>query len=145
VKRVAAFTSMMVAMILAAPCGNRLGLLSAAGRPNSQQETGGQQSQPESTIPASTTTFSVGGVAHTAEGASVPGATVRFTNTDTNQIWVSWTDLSGKFEFPALPAGPYRAEASQLGFVASSLEVRLGAGPAAPSMQFVLRVATLAQ
>ncbi len=144
VKRIAAFPSILIAMILAAPCRNHPGLLSAAERPNSQQQTERQQSQPESK-PASAATFGVGGVAHTADGAPVPGATVRFTNTDTNQVWVSWTDPSGKFEFPALPAGPYRAEASQLGFVSSSLELQLGAGPAAPSMQFTLRVATLAQ
>ena len=142
--KIAAFPSIVIAMILAAPCGNHHDLLSASERPNSQQQTERQQTQPESK-PAAAPTFSVGGVAHTADGAPVPGATVRFTNTDTNQVWVSWTDSSGKFEFPTLPAGPYRAEASQLGFVSSSLELQLGAGPAAPSMQFVLRVATLAE
>ncbi|HEY6443880.1 MAG TPA: TonB-dependent receptor [Candidatus Acidoferrales bacterium] len=142
--KIVAFPLMVIAMILATPCGNYRGSLSAAERPNSQQQTGSQQSQPESK-PASALTFSVGGVALTADGTPIPGATVRFTNTDTNQVWVSWTDPSGKFEFPALPAGPYRAEASQLGFISSSLQLQLGAGPPAPSMQFVLRVATLAQ
>ena len=41
VKRIAAFPSMVIAMILAAPCGNPH-LLSAAERPNSQQQTGQQ-------------------------------------------------------------------------------------------------------
>src|SRR5579862_7841894 len=114
---------MVIPMILSAPFGDHYALLSAAERQDSQQQTEREQSQPESK-PASAPTFSVGGVAHTADGTPVPGATVRFTNTDTNQVWVSWTDSSGKFEFPTLPAGPYQAEASQLGFVSSSLELR---------------------
>lgn len=145
VKSIGAFPSMVIAMILAAPCGNYARPLSAAERPDSQTQTGPRQSQPEPTTASPSATFSVGGVVRSAEGSPIPGATVRFANTDTNQIWVSWTDQSGKFELPALPVGPYRAEASQLGFVSSSVEVPVGAGPAAPSMQFVLRVATLAQ
>jgi trimeric autotransporter adhesin len=79
-----------------------------------------------------------------AEGTPIPGAALRFANTDTNQVWVSWTDASGKFEFPGLPPGHYTAQASQLGFVSSSLNVELGAGPPPPPALFTLRVATLA-
>ena len=75
--------------------------------------------------PGAATTTS--GTVKTAEGAPVPSATIRLTNTDTNKSWVSWTDESGKFEFPNLPAGHYRVEASQLGFVKSSTEVQLPA------------------
>ena len=56
VKRIAAFPSILIAMILAAPCRNHPGLLSAAERPNSQQQTERQQSQPESK-PASAAYF----------------------------------------------------------------------------------------
>ncbi len=145
VKRIAAFLLMVIAAILVAPCGNYVRLLCAAERPDSQTQTSRQQSQPEPTTTSSSATFSIGGVVRSAENTPIPGATVRFTNTDTNQVWVSWTDQSGKFELPTLPAGLYRAEASQLGFVSSSLEVHLGARPAPPPMQFVLSVATLAQ
>ena len=144
-KRIAAFPLMVIATILVAPCGNYARLLSAAERPNSRTQTSQQQSQPEPTTPPSSATFSIGGVVRSAENTPIPGATVRFTNTDTNQVWVSWTDQSGKFELPTLPAGLYRVEASQLGFVSSLLEVHLGARPAPPPMQFVLSVATLAQ
>ncbi|HEV3481753.1 MAG TPA: TonB-dependent receptor [Candidatus Acidoferrales bacterium] len=145
VKRIAAFPLMVIATILVAPCGNYARLLSAAERPDSQAQTGQQQSQPGPTAPSSSATFSIGGLVRSADSTPIPGATVRFTNTDTNQVWVSWTDQSGKFELPTLPAGLYRAEASQLGFVSSSLEVQIGARPAPPPLQFVLRVATLAQ
>lgn len=89
-------------------------------------------------------TASAAGVVRTAEGVPVPGATVRLTNTDSNKVWVSWTDESGKFEVPGLPAGQYRAEASQLGFVLASVEVQL---PSASSnkIDLVLRVAALAE
>jgi hypothetical protein len=83
------------------------------------------------------------GTVRTAAGG-VPGATVRLTNVDSNKIWVSWTDESGKFEFPALPPGHYRVEASQLGFAPSSIELQI-AGPPAPVIALELRVATLAE
>ncbi|MGA8222771.1 MAG: TonB-dependent receptor [Candidatus Acidiferrales bacterium] len=83
------------------------------------------------------------GTVRSAENG-VPGSTVRITNLDTNKVWVSWTDESGKFEFPALPPGHYRVEASQLGFATSSVEVQI-AGPPAPVIALELRVATLAE
>ncbi|MGD0957688.1 MAG: TonB-dependent receptor [Candidatus Acidiferrales bacterium] len=86
------------------------------------------------------------GFVRTADGSPIPGATLRLTNTDTKQLWVSWTDESGKFEFPALPPGHYTFEASQIGFVQSSIEVQLSSPPPEPPpIQLVLRVATLAQ
>ncbi|MFY9527400.1 MAG: TonB-dependent receptor [Candidatus Acidiferrales bacterium] len=89
-------------------------------------------------------TASATGIVRTAESVPIPGATVRLTNTDTNKVWVSWTDESGKFEVPGLPAGHYRAEASQLGFVSASAEIQL---PTATSnkIDLVLHVATLAE
>jgi len=64
------------------------------------------------------------------------------TNTDTNKAWLSWTDESGKFEFPALPPGHYRLDASQLGFLPTSLDIELS-GPPPLVLQLVLHVATL--
>jgi hypothetical protein len=94
---------------------------------------------------ADTATAVASGVVHTADGAPVPGATLRLVNTDTRKSFVSWTDESGKFEFPALPPGHYTVEASQLGFVSASLNIELGGGPTPPPLQFVLRVGTLAE
>jgi trimeric autotransporter adhesin len=84
------------------------------------------------------------GIVRTPEGTPVPGATVRLTNADTNKSWLSWTDEAGKFEFPQVIAGRYRVEASQLGFVQSSLVVEVPVIPPGP-IPIVLRVATLAE
>jgi hypothetical protein len=86
----------------------------------------------------------VSGVVHTPEGTPVPAATVHLINTETNKTWLSWTDESGKFEFPQIPAGPYRVEASQLGFANASLVVQVPVVPPGP-IPIVLRVATLAE
>jgi Carboxypeptidase regulatory-like domain len=82
------------------------------------------------------------GFVRTPSGTAVPGATVRISN-GTNKAWVTWTDESGKFEFPPLPAGPYRVEASQLGFAKTDREVQLPT--AGNALALVLRVATLAE
>jgi hypothetical protein len=86
----------------------------------------------------------VTGVARTSEGTPVPGATVRLIDTVTNKVWMSWTDQSGKFEFPQIADGHYRIEASQLGFVQTSLVVEVPIVPPGP-IPIVLRVATLAE
>ncbi len=72
------------------------------------------------------------GFIKTADGSPVPGATLRATNTDTRQVWVSWTDLTGKFEFPTLPRGHYTIEATQLGFVSSSIQAQFSEPPPQP-------------
>src|ERR1700730_4486618 len=95
-----------------------------------------------STPPAAT--IVVGGTVRTTEGSSVPGATVRLANAETNKSWVSWTDESGKFQIPGLPPGRYRMEVSQLGFVPATQELVI-AGPPAPVVALSLRVATLAE
>jgi trimeric autotransporter adhesin len=110
----------------------------------------GRQSPPQQAVQSSTQGESAAevtntsGVVRTVEGAPIPGAAVRLTNVDTNQAWASWTDESGKFEFPALPTGRYRVEASQLGFTQDSVEVKLPIVPSGP-IPIVLRVATLAE
>jgi hypothetical protein len=103
------------------------------------------QATAQPSAPGDTATAVASGVVHTADGAPVPGATLRLVNTDTRKAFVSWTDESGKFEFPALPPGHYTVEASQLGFVSASLSIELGGGPTPPPLQFVLRVGTLAE
>src|SRR5579863_6290932 len=89
-------------------------------------------------------TGSSDGFVRTSQGAALPGAMVRLTNTETNQAWVSWTDSTGKFEFPLLPAGHYRIDASQIGFQPATIETQLPAAPSNP-VAVVLRVATLAE
>jgi len=84
------------------------------------------------------------GTVKTPLGTFVPGATVQVTNQGSKQVWVSWTDEAGKFQFPALPAGNYLVEVSQLGFVKPSQEIPVSSASSAP-IAIVLRVATLAE
>jgi hypothetical protein len=100
--------------------------------------------QPDQAATPSDATYSGTGAVKTTEGGAIPGAAVKFTETTTNKSWASWTDQAGKYDFPALPAGHYRVEVSQLGFVAASLEVDMPASSNA-SIDLVLRVATLAE
>ena len=111
---------------------------------NQPQQAPPQQAQQQtqvappsaSTAPApptsSGTPANSSGFVRTSDGAPIPGATVRLTNTDTNQAWASWTDSTGKFEFPLLPAGHYRVEATQLGFQSASIEAQLPAPASSP-------------
>lgn len=87
-------------------------------------------------------TYLLSGVVHTQEQIPVPGATLRVSNTDTGQAWVSWTDESGKFELPSLPAGHYHVEVSQLGFGPASQDLQL---PLASPVTITIHVATLAE
>jgi carboxypeptidase family protein len=108
------------------------------------QSPGQQQGQPQvQQNPPPERTAPIAGIVRTADGAPVPGAAVRLTNLETNKVWVSWTSESGKFEFPGLPGGHYRVEASQIGFVPASAEVDAQIALGAP-IAVVLRVATLA-
>ncbi len=84
------------------------------------------------------------GVVKTSEGSPVPGATIRLVASDSSKLWISWTDESGKFEFPNIPTGRYRIEASQLGFVQATASAEVPMAPATP-ISIVLRVATLAE
>ena len=93
--------------------------------------------------PAASST-NITGIVRTSEGTPVPGATVRLIDPDTNKVWLSWTDESGKFEFPQVAASHYRVEASQLGFVQGSIVVQIPIVPPGP-IPIVLRVATLAE
>jgi hypothetical protein len=107
-----------------------------------QPQTQGLPASPEETARAAT--VSAEGVVRTADGSAVPGATLRLVNADTHKAWVTWTDINGKFEFPAVPPGHYRATASQLGFQEASAEAQLASGLSKP-VELVLRVSTLAE
>jgi trimeric autotransporter adhesin len=84
------------------------------------------------------------GIVKTTEGTPVPGATVRLSDTTSQKSWQSWTDESGNFIFPQIPSGTYKIETSQIGFVASSLTIRVPVIPNGP-IPMELRVATLAE
>lgn len=83
------------------------------------------------------------GVVRTAEGAPVPGSTLRVIQTSTGKAWVSWTDENGKFDFPGLQGGHYKVEISQLGFAPATKEMDLAPGPQAP-IELKLEIGTLA-
>jgi trimeric autotransporter adhesin len=83
------------------------------------------------------------GIVRTSDGVAVPGSTLRTIQTSSGKAWVSWTDEGGKFVFPALPAGHYRVEISQLGFVPATREIDLSSA-SQPPVELKLDVATLA-
>lgn len=83
------------------------------------------------------------GAVHTPAGVAVPGSTVRVTETSSGKAWITWTDEDGKFKFPALPAGHFHMEISQLGFTPATQDVDLSSGSAAP-VDVKLDVGTLA-
>jgi hypothetical protein len=89
-------------------------------------------------------TLKATGEIHTADGAPIPGATLRLTDQETQKVWISWSDESGRFEFPSLPPGHYKVEATQLGFQTTTIDLQI-AGLPEPHIQLVLRVATLAE
>jgi len=98
------------------------------------------QQTPDTNAPAE---LRLAGVVRTAEGAPVPGSTLRVIQTSTGKAWVSWTDENGKFDFPGLPGGHYRVEISQLGFAPATKEIDLAPGPQAP-IELKLEIGTLA-
>ncbi|HVB87567.1 MAG TPA: TonB-dependent receptor [Candidatus Dormibacteraeota bacterium] len=88
-------------------------------------------------------TTTLDGTVRMASGEGIPGAAVRATLTGTTKAWVTWTDDSGKFEFPSIPAGRYTLAAEQLGFVKIERAVQVAAGLPPPPIQLTLRVATV--
>jgi Carboxypeptidase regulatory-like domain len=82
----------------------------AEARPQSQSaaQSAGQskaQVSPEAPAAPQVSGPTVTGIIRNPEANPIPSAIVRIANTDTKKSWVSWTDESGKFEFPALPPG----------------------------------------
>src|ERR1700694_516472 len=54
-------------------------------------------------------------------GASIPGATIRITNTETQTVRTVETDANGLYAVTNLPVGPYTLEATQKGFQTKQL------------------------
>lgn len=77
-----------------------------------------------------------------ADGVPIPGASLRITELNSGKSWVTWTDEQGKFRLPELPAGKFRLEASQIGFVNDTKELTPTAEKG-PDIQLSLRVLTL--
>ncbi len=133
------------------PCGLLAALLvlcagSAIGQQQSARAasiSADPQSQSASDSNAGPST-TLNGTVRTPTGEAIPGAAVRATLTETNQAWVTWTDDSGKFEFPSIPAGRYTIAAEQLGFAKIERTVQVAAGLPPPPIQLTLHVATLA-
>src|SRR5579884_3253876 len=49
-------------------------------------------------------------------GATVAGAQVKITNTDTQQVRQTTTDSDGRYQLPNLPVGNYQLEVTASGF-----------------------------
>jgi trimeric autotransporter adhesin len=91
-------------------------------------------------VPAAATTVS--GTLHTADGAAIPGATLRLTDAASGRAWVSWTDESGHFSLPGMSPGHYRLEVAQLGFDPLTKELDVTPQGASP-IDLVAKVASL--
>ena len=98
------------------------------------------QDNPDANAPADSQLL---GTVLSPDDTSVPGATLRVIQTSTGKAWVTWTDENGKFEFPALPAGHFRVEISQIGFAPASKEIDLAPGAQTP-INLKIDVGTLA-
>jgi hypothetical protein len=59
---------------------------------------------------------SVSGTVSDQSGSSVPGATVRMTETDRGTVHSGSTTAEGRYTFNNLPVGPYRLEVQAAGF-----------------------------
>lgn len=62
------------------------------------------------------TTGAIVGTVQDQQGAVIPGAFVRVTNTRTNEIRTTHTDGAGDYRLPLLPVGDYKLEVSAPGF-----------------------------
>src|SRR5689334_8956282 len=72
---------------------------------------------------------SIVGQVSDASGAIVPGATVKLTQQETNQIRTAVTNASGDYSFPSVPSGTYDVSVSKEGFQAYNARgVALAAG-----------------
>ncbi len=110
-------------------------LLAAMGAPLAAQDNADADTAADSQL---------AGTVRAADGTAVPGATLRVIQTSTGKAWITWTDEEGNFEFPALPAGHFRAEVSQLGFVPATKEIDLASGTKTPA-DLKMDIATLAE
>ena len=65
---------------------------------------------------AQTVTGSISGAVVDQSGAAVPAAEVHVTNTETNKLYSSASDASGRFHLALLPVGTYYVEVSKANF-----------------------------
>ena len=75
----------------------------------------------------------VSGVITDPTGASVSGAKIQLTQTDTGQLHTVTSNASGSYIVPDLPGGPYRIEVTAPGFstyVLTGIVLEVGSNPA---------------
>src|ERR1044072_6179193 len=78
-------------------------------------------------------------------GAALPGATISATHVDTGTVRTTVTSSSGTYVMPALPVGVYTIAAELTGFGTVKKEgIRLAVGESA-SLDFSLKVASVAE
>ncbi len=78
-------------------------------------------------------------------GGVLPGATITATHVDTGTARTTITSATGAYVMPALPIGVYNVTAELAGFTTVSKQgIRLSVGEAA-SLDFTLKVATIAE
>src|SRR5947209_18030436 len=65
---------------------------------------------------AQTVTGSISGAVVDQSGAAVPGAEVHVTNTETNKLYSSASDPSGRLHLALLPVGTYYVEVAKANF-----------------------------
>ena len=84
------------------------------------------------------------GAVQTPDKTPVPGASVHIVEQTTGKSWITWTDETGKFRLPELPAGKFHIDAAQIGFGSAGADV-------APTTEksddiiMVLKIATAAE
>ena len=76
------------------------------------------------------TSATLGGRVEDANGATLPGAVVTATNTETNQSRTSTTDDEGRYRFSYLPVGSYDLRAEKSGFNTLTRSLTLTVGQA---------------
>jgi hypothetical protein len=75
----------------------------------------------------------VSGIVTDPTGASVSGAKIQLTQTETGQIRTVMSNASGSYIIPDLPSGPYRFEVTSQGFstyVLTGIVLEVGSNPA---------------
>src|SRR6185503_12012041 len=78
-------------------------------------------------------------------GAALPGATITATHVDTGTIRTTVSSATGTYVMPALPIGVYKIAAELTGFGTIAKEgIRLAVGESA-TLDFTLKVATVAE
>jgi Carboxypeptidase regulatory-like domain len=103
--------------------------------PPSQENSNGQQ--PTKKFPGSIT-----GTLVDATGASIAGATVKFTGSDSSAAREVQSDGDGQFSFANVPPGPFLLTVSSPGFAAKTTSGVLGSGEARVLQPITIAVAT---